>query len=74
MEASNVCRNMWIVRPVLAQVFRVPGRRIVMTPEEVTPLFLTAPDKGSTGHRAAKTAQILSGEEKSPHDEKSAGR
>jgi hypothetical protein len=39
MEASNVCRNMRIVRPVLAPVFRVPGRRIVMTPEEVTPLF-----------------------------------
>jgi hypothetical protein len=39
MEASNVCRNMRIVRPVLAQVFRVPGRRIVMTPEEVTSLF-----------------------------------
>jgi hypothetical protein len=53
MEASNVCRNMRIVRPVLAPVFRVPGRRIVMTPEEVTPLFFTAPDKGSTGNRAA---------------------
>jgi hypothetical protein len=39
MEASNVCRNMRIVRPVLAQVFRVPGRRIVMAPEEVTPFF-----------------------------------
>lgn len=53
MDASNVCRNMRIVRPVLAQVFRVPERRIVMTPEEVTTLFLTAPNKGSTGHRAA---------------------
>ena len=53
MQASNVCRNMQIIRPVLAQVFRIPERRIVMTPEEVTTLFLTAPNSGSTVRKAA---------------------
>lgn len=48
MESSNVCRNMQIIRPVLAQIFRVPERRIVMPPEEVTTLFLTGRNSGST--------------------------
>jgi hypothetical protein len=39
MDASNVCRNMQIIRPVLAQIFGIPERRIVMTPEAVTTLF-----------------------------------
>jgi hypothetical protein len=52
MNSSNVCRNIKIIRPVLAQVFRMPERRIVMTPEDVTTLFLTAPSSGSTGHKA----------------------
>jgi hypothetical protein len=53
LHASNACRTMKIIRPILAQVFRIPERRIVMTPEEVTTLFLTAPNSGSTVHRAA---------------------
>jgi len=53
MDASNVCRNMKIIRPVLAQTFRIPERRIVMTPEAVTTLFLTVPNSGSTGRKAA---------------------
>jgi hypothetical protein len=53
MDASNVCRNLKIIRPILAQVFRIPERRIVMTPEEVTTLFLTAPNSGSTVPKAA---------------------
>lgn len=53
MDASNVCRNMRIVRPVPAQAFRVPERRVAMAPEEVAALFSTAPNKGSTGRRAA---------------------
>ena len=53
MESSNVCRNVQIVRPVLAQIFRIPERRIAMPPETVSTLFLTAPNSGSTARRAA---------------------
>jgi hypothetical protein len=53
MQASNVCRNMQIIRPVLAQVFRMPERRIVMTPEDVTTLFLTEQSNASTARKAA---------------------
>jgi DDE superfamily endonuclease len=53
LHASNACRNLAIMRPVLAQVFRIPERRIVMTPEEVTTLFLTAPNSASTDPKAA---------------------
>jgi hypothetical protein len=52
MQASNVCRNMQIIRPVLAQVFRMPERRIVMTPEDVTTLFLTVQNNASTARKA----------------------
>lgn len=52
MNASNICRNMKILRPVLAQVFRMPERRIAMTPEGVATLFLTARNSGSTARRA----------------------
>ena len=52
MSASNVCRNMKIIRPVLAQAFRVPERRIKMLPEDVATLFLTAPSNGSTVRKA----------------------
>ncbi|MFH1158722.1 MAG: hypothetical protein V1721_07590 [Pseudomonadota bacterium] len=52
MRASNVCRNMKIVRPVLAQVFRVPERRIKLLPEDVATLFLTAQSSGSTARKA----------------------
>jgi len=52
MDASNVCRNMKIIRPVLAQVFRVPERRIVMLPEDIATLFLTERNSGSTARRA----------------------
>ena len=44
---------MQIIRPLLAQVFRIPERRIVMTPEEVTTLFLTAPNNASIAPKAA---------------------
>ena len=53
LHASNACRTMKILRPVLAQVFRIPERRIVMTPEEVTTLFLTEPNSASTDPKAA---------------------
>ena len=52
MDSGNVCRNMQIIRPVLAQVFRVPERRIKMLPEDVATLFLTAPSSGSTVRKA----------------------
>ncbi len=52
MSASNVCRNMKIIRPVLAQVFRVPERRIKMVPEDVGTLFLTAQSSGSIARKA----------------------
>ncbi len=52
MEASNVCRNMKIIRPVLAQIFRMPERRIKMMPEDVATLFLTARSSGSTVRKA----------------------
>ena len=44
---------MKIIRPVLAQVFRIPERRIKVDPEEVAPLFLTAPNNASTAPKAA---------------------
>jgi len=53
LHASNACRIMQILRPVLAQVFRIPERRIVMTPEEVTTLFLTERNSGSIAPKAA---------------------
>jgi hypothetical protein len=60
LYACNVCRVMKIIRPILAQVFRIPERRIVMTPEEVTTLFCSLPPRrrgernsGSTALKAA---------------------
>lgn len=53
LNASNVCRNLAQIRPVLAQVFRIPERRIVMTPEAVTTLFLTGPNNASIVRKAA---------------------
>ena len=53
LDARNVCRNMARMRPVLAQVFRIPERRIKAGPEEVATLFLTEPNSASTGRRAA---------------------
>ena len=53
LHASNACRTMKIIRPVLAQVFRIPERRIKVDPEEVATLFLTAPNNASTAPKAA---------------------
>jgi hypothetical protein len=53
MQASNVCRNMQIIRPVLAQVFRIPERRIPMPPQDVATLFLTERNSASTARKAA---------------------
>ena len=53
LNASNVGRNFAQIRPVLAPVFGIPGRRIVMTPKAVTPLFLTRPDNASIVCKAA---------------------
>ena len=52
MDAGSVCRNMQIMRPVLAQVFRMPERRIKTPPEDVATLFLTARNSGSTARKA----------------------
>lgn len=53
LDAANVCRNMARIRPVLAQIFRVPERRIRVDPEEVATLFLTARNNASTAPKAA---------------------
>lgn len=53
LDASNVCRNMARMRPVLAQVFRIPERRIKASPEDVATLFLTEPSNASAGRKAA---------------------
>ena len=53
LDASNVCRNMARMRPVLAQVFRIPERRIKASPEDVATLFLTEPSNASAGRTAA---------------------
>ena len=53
LDPSNVCRNMARIRPVLAQIFRIPERRIKVDPEEVATLFLTGRNRGSTVLRAA---------------------
>ena len=53
LDASNVCRNMARMRPVLAQVFRIPERRIKASPEDVATLFLTQPSTASIGRKAA---------------------
>jgi hypothetical protein len=53
LNASNAGRNLAQIRPVLAQLFRIPGRRIVMTPKAVTNLSLTGPDNASTVRKAA---------------------
>jgi hypothetical protein len=52
-DASNVCRNMTRMRPVLAQVFRIPEQRITASPEDVATLFLTEPSNASAGRKAA---------------------
>jgi hypothetical protein len=41
------------MRPVLAQVFRIPERRIKASPEDVATLFLTEPSNASAGRKAA---------------------
>lgn len=53
LDDANVCRNMARIRPVLAQIFRVPEKRLKVDPEEVATLFLMARNNGSTGLRAA---------------------
>jgi hypothetical protein len=53
LDAANVCRNMARIRPVLAQIFRVPERRIKVDPEEVSTLFLTARNNASIAPKAA---------------------
>jgi hypothetical protein len=53
LDDANVCRNMARIRPILAQIFRVPEKRIKVDPEEVATLFLTARNSGSTGLKAA---------------------
>jgi len=53
LDDANVCRNMARVRPVLAQIFRVPEKRIKVDPEDVATLFLTARNNGSTDLKAA---------------------
>lgn len=53
LDASNVCRNMARMRPVLAQVFRIPERRIKVNPEEVATLFLTERNSVSIARKAA---------------------
>jgi hypothetical protein len=53
LDAANVCRNMARIRPVLAQVFRIPEKRIKVNPEEVATLFLTELSNGSIGLKAA---------------------
>ena len=53
LDDANVCRNIARVRPVLAQIFRVPERRIKVDPEDVATLFLTARNKGSIDRKTA---------------------
>lgn len=53
IHASNACRNMARIRPVLAQVFRIPEKRIKVDPEEVATLFLTARNSASTDPKVA---------------------
>lgn len=53
LDAANVCRNMARIRPVLAQVFRIPEKRIKVDPEEVATLFLTVRNNESSVRKAA---------------------
>src|ERR1700751_4240950 len=53
LDASNVCRNMTRMRPVMAPVFGIPERRIKASPEDVATLFLTEPSNASAGRTAA---------------------
>ncbi len=53
LDDANVCRNMARVRPILAQIFRVPEKRIKVDPEDVATLFLTARNSASTDRKAA---------------------
>jgi Helix-turn-helix of DDE superfamily endonuclease len=53
LDDANVCRNMARARPVLAQIFRVPEKRIKVDPKDVATLFLMARNNGSTDLKAA---------------------
>src|ERR1700751_2951264 len=61
LDASNVCRNMTRMRPVLAQVFPMPERRITASPEDVAPLCLTEPGNAAAGPQAALRSGFLTG-------------
>ena len=56
LDAANLCRNMARIRVVLAQIFRVPERRITVDPEEVATLFLTGRTNESTVPKAASSS------------------
>ena len=53
LDAGKLCRNMARLRPVLAQVFRIPERRIKANPEDIATLFLTGRNSASIGRKAA---------------------
>ena len=59
MNAANVCRNMARMCPVLAQVFRMPERRIKINPEDVATLFLTERNNVSTDRKAARHSAVI---------------
>lgn len=53
LDAGKLCRNMARLRPVLAQVFRIPERRIKANPADIATLFLTGRNSASIGRKAA---------------------
>ena len=66
MDAGSVCRNMQIIRPVLAQVFRIPERRIETLPEDVATLFLTARNSGSIARESGSAHSIQARKKRIP--------
>ena len=63
LDASNVCRNMARMRPVLAQVCHIPERRMKASTEDVATLFLTEPTHLPAA-RPRNAAALFSGKKK----------
>ena len=47
MDGSNVCRYFRRIQPLLAQIFRVPERKIKMTEDEILELIIDATEQES---------------------------
>jgi len=63
VDDSTVCRNSRRLEPVLAGIFRIPERKVALTPGEVGELFLDSPER-PVGRPSRGQGRYSSGKER----------